>query len=399
MLESQCAGTGHLQQGSRFVYLRTHRNKAALWDSYSNKAACYHLLFCQAPMEPTFQSNGGDVMKLYGGIDLHSTNNYLGIYDEEDRAILSKRLPNDLVVVLENLEPYKAELAGIAVESTYNWYWLVDGLMEHGYRVLLTNPAGNEQYKGLKYTDDRHDSRWLARMLRLGIVATGYIYPKEERPIRDLLRKRVRLVQHRTAHIVSVLNTIARNTGSSLSWSKIESMSGDQISRLLGDELVGMAPRASLAVIKSLDQEITKIEKAVKAKAILRSEYKLLKTVWGVGTILGLTIMYETGEISRFPQVGDYCSYARCVESKRMSNGKKKGENNSKNGNRYLSWAFVEAANFATRFYPQAHRFVQRKGAKCNHTLAVKALGHKLARASYYVMRDQVEFDPRRLFG
>jgi transposase len=350
-------------------------------------------------MEPTFQSNGGDVMKLYGGIDLHSTNNYLGIYDEEDRAILSKRLPNDLAVVLENLEPYKAELAGIAVESTYNWYWLVDGLMEHGYRVLLTNPAGNEQYKGLKYTDDRHDSRWLARMLRLGIVATGYIYPKEERPIRDLLRKRVRLVQHRTAHIVSVLNTIARNTGSSLSWSKIESMSGDQISRLLGDELVGMAPRASLAVIKSLDQEITKIEKAVKAKAILRSEYKLLKTVWGVGTILGLTIMYETGEISRFPQVGDYCSYARCVESKRMSNGKKKGENNSKNGNRYLSWAFVEAANFATRFYPQAHRFVQRKRAKGNHTLAVKALGHKLARASYYVMRDQVEFDPRRLFG
>jgi transposase len=339
-------------------------------------------------------------MKLYCGIDLHSTNNYLGIYDEEDRAALCKRLPNDLGVVLESLEPYKAELAGIAVESTYNWYWLVDGLIEHGYRVLLTNPAGNEQYKGLKYTDDRHDSRWLARMLRLGIVATGYIYPKEERPIRDLLRKRVRLVQHRTAHIISVLNTIARNTGSSLSWSKIEGMSDEQISKLLGDELIGMAPRASLEVIKSLDQEITKIEKTAKARAKLRSEYKLLKTVWGVGTILALTIMYETGEINRFAQVGDYCSYARCVGSVRISNGKKKGENNTKNGNRYLSWAYVEAANFASRFYPQAHRFIQRKRAKGgNHTLAVKALGHKLARASYYVMRDQVEFDPGRLFG
>ena len=270
--------------------------------------------------------------------------------------------------------------------------------MEQGYRVLLTNPAGNEQYKGLKYTDDRHDSRWLARMMRLGIVATGYIYPKEERPIRDLLRKRMRLVQHRTAHIVSVLNTIARNTGSSLSWSKIEAMSDDQISKLLGDELIGMAPRASLAVIKSLDQEISKIEKTVKARAKLRSEFKLLKTVWGVGTILGLTIMYETGEISRFSQVGDYCSYARCVGSVRISNGKKKGENNTKNGNRYLSWAYVEAANFASRFYPQAHRFIQRKRARGNHTLAVKALGHKLARASYYVMRDQVEFDPGRLF-
>lgn len=339
-------------------------------------------------------------MKLYCGIDLHSTNNYLGIYDEEDRAAFCKRLPNDLGVVLESLEPYKADLAGIAVESTYNWYWLVDGLMEHGYRVLLTNPAGNEQYNGLKYTDDRYDSRWLARLLRLGIVATGYIYPKEERPIRDLLRKRVRLVQHRTAHMVSVLNTIARNSGSSLSWSKIERMSDEQKSKLLGDGLIGMAPRASLEVIKSLEQEITKIEKTAKAQAKLRSEFKLLNTVWGVGTILALTIMYETGEISRFAQVGDYCSYARCVGSARISNGKKKGENNTKNGNRYLSWAYVEAANFASRFYPEAHRFVQRKRAKGgNHTLAVKALGHKLARASYYVMRDQVEFDPGKMFG
>jgi transposase len=339
------------------------------------------------------------MMTFYCGIDLHSTNNYLGIYDQDDRVVFSRRLPNELGVVLQSLEPYKAELAGIAVESTYNWYWLVDGLMDQGYRVLLANPAANEQYNGLKYTDDRYDSRWLARMLGLGILKTGYIYPKEERPVRDLLRKRMRLVQHRTAHIVSVLNTITRNTGVSLSWSKIEAMTDDQVNKLLGDGLIEMAPRASLEVVKSLDQQISKIEKTAKAQARLRSEYKLLKTVWGVGTILGLTIMYETGEISRFSQVGDYSSYARCVGSVRISNGKKKGENNTKNGNRYLSWAFVEAANFASRFYPQAHRFVQRKRAKGNHTLAVKALGHKLARASYYVMRDQVEFDPARLFG
>ena len=146
-------------------------------------------------------------MKLYCGIDLHSNNNYVGIYDEQDREVFCKKLPNDLQVVLSCLEAYKGDLAGIAVESTYNWYWLVDGLMQQGFPVLLTNPAGNEQYSGLKYTDDRYDCRWLARMMRLGLVATGYIYPKEERPVRDLLRKRMRLVQHRTAHIVSVLNT------------------------------------------------------------------------------------------------------------------------------------------------------------------------------------------------
>lgn len=338
-------------------------------------------------------------MTFYCGIDLHSTNNYLGIYDDQERAVFAKKLPNDLGVVLKSLESYKADLAGIAVESTYNWYWLVDGLMEHGYRVVLANPAGNRQYSGLKYTDDRYDSRWLARMLSLGILATGYIYPRAERPVRDLLRKRMRLVQHRTSHIVSVLNTIMRNTGMSMSWSKIEQLDEERLDGLLGDELIGMAPRASLEVIKTLNEQIAAIEKTAKGRAKLHSEFELLRTVWGIGPILALTIMYETGEISRFRQVGDYCSYARCVESRRMSNGKKKGENNTKCGNRYLAWAFVEAANFAARFYPAAHRFLERKKAKSNHTLAVKALGHKLARASYYVMRDRVEFDPKKLLG
>jgi len=338
-------------------------------------------------------------MRLYCGIDLHSTNNYLGVYDEQDRGVLCKRLPNELGVVLSSLEPYKAELVGVVVESTYNWYWLVDGLREHGYRVLLANPGGNEQYNGLKYTDDRHDSRWLAHMLRLGILATGYIYPKEERPLRDLLRKRMRLVQQRTAHVVSVENTITRNTGRRLSWSRIEELTDDQINKLLGAELIRMAARASFEVIKILDEQISEIEKTVKARARLRDEFELLKTIWGIGPILALTVMYETGEIKRFPGVGDYCSYARCVGSARWSNGKKKGENNTKNGNRYLGWAYVEAAHFAARFYPRAQKFMQRKLAKGNRALAAKALGHKLARASYYVMRDQVEFDPAKLFG
>ena len=339
-------------------------------------------------------------MTLYCGIDLHSTNNYLGIYDQNDREVVSKKLPNDLATVLSWLEPYRKDLAGIVVESTYNWYWLVDGLMDHGYKVMLAHPAANIQYNGLKYTDDHYDGRWLAHMLRLGILKTGYIYPQHERPIRDLLRKRMRLVQYRTAQVLSLQNIISRNTGRKLSWGKIQEISDEQMGELFnGDELLAMAPRASLKVINSFSEQILLIEKAVKAKARMRPEFKLLKTIYGVGEILGLTIMYETGEISRFPQVGDYCSYARCVGSRRMSNGKKKGENNTKNGNRFLAWAYVEAANHASWVYLKAKAFVQRKSAKANYTLAIKALAHKLARASYYVMRDQVEFNPDRLFG
>jgi transposase len=324
----------------------------------------------------------------------------LGIYDEDDREVLSKRLPNDLAMVLRLLEPYREELGGIAVESTYNWYWLVDGLRDHGYKVVLANPAANMQYNGLKYTDDHYDSRWLAQMLRLGILKTGYIYPPEERPIRDLLRKRMRMVQSRTAQVLSLQNIISRNTGKNLKWGKIQEMTDEEMDQLFqGNKLLMMASQASLDVIKSFNKQISLIEKTVKGEAKLRPEFKLLKSIYGVGTILGLTIMYETGEISRFSEVGDFCSYARCVGSQRISNGKKKGENNTKNGNRFLAWAFVEAANHACWNYDQARAFVQRKSAKANYTLAIKALAHKLARASYYVMRDQVEFDPGRLFG
>ena len=131
----------------------------------------------------------------------------------------------------------------------------------------------------------------------------------------------------------------------------------------------------------------------------LRPEYELLLSVDGIGYILALTIMLETGEISRFKEVGNYASYCRCVESKHTSNSKKKGKGNEKNGNKYLAWAYIEAANFAKRFSAKAKRFHQRKKAKTSNVVATKALAHKLARACYYIIRDQVPFDENKTFG
>jgi transposase len=130
----------------------------------------------------------------------------------------------------------------------------------------------------------------------------------------------------------------------------------------------------------------------------LKPEFKQLLTMPGIGKILGLTIMLEVGDINRFAGVGNYSSYCRAVKSERISNKKKKGEGNKKNGNKYLSWAYVEAANFAKRHYPEVQSFYNRKKAKRNGVVAIKALSNKLARASYYVMRDQVPYDVNRLF-
>ena len=150
--------------------------------------------------------------------------------------------------------------------------------------------------------------------------------------------------------------------------------------------------------MKHLAKIIKGIEKQVKSQVELRKDFAMLTTIPGIGLILGLTIMLEVGDIGRFFKVGNYASYCRCVDSKRLSNGKKKAENNKKNGNKYLAWAYVEAAHFAKRYIPKAQRFYQRKKAKSNGAVATKALANKLARASYFIMRDQVPFDEDMLF-
>lgn len=338
-------------------------------------------------------------MKLYGGIDLHSNNSVLVLIDENDRVMMEKRLRNDLALMLKELAPYRRRLSGLVVESTYNWYWLVDGLMDSGYRVHLANTAAIKQYEGLKYTDDAHDARWLAHLLRLNILPEGYIYPREARAVRDLLRRRHRLVQQRVSNLLSIQNQFARLGMSAPSAERIKRLQDEELAALIVDGNVRSAIQANLALVRCLNAQIERLEREVLAQVKLAAQFAPLLTISGIGKILALTIMLETGEIGRFSKVGQFASYARCVDSQRMSNGKKKGVNNAKCGNAYLAWAFVEAANFACRYSPKVKRFFDRKCAKTNKIVAFKACAHKLARAAFYVMRDRVAFDETRAFS
>jgi transposase len=338
--------------------------------------------------------------KLYGAFDLHSSNNVLGISDAKDHRVFRKRLPNQPEAILTELSPYKDELVGLVVESTFNWYWLVDLLMEEGYQVHLANPAGIQRYKGLKHSDDNHDAFWLAHLLRLGILPEGYIYPKEERPVRDLLRKRSHLVKLRTSLINSLQGIIHRNCGVKLSTNKIKAIKIDNVApHLSGQEDLALSGTVSKDAIDYLGQQIRKVENVVLERIVLKEQYLCLLTIPGIGKILALTIMLECGPIERFPHVGNLASYCRKVPSQWTSNDKKKGKGNKKNGNKYLAWAFSEAAEFARRHDQRARAFYNRKAVKNNFMVAHSALAHKLTRAAYYVMRDQVAFDPQKLFA
>lgn len=339
-------------------------------------------------------------MKLYVGIDLHSNNNYQAIIDEEGKRKFNQKIPNDPKSILESLDPYKKEITGVVVESTYNWYWVVDLLMANGYKVHLANPAAIQKYKGFKTMNDKHDAFWLAEMLRLNILPEGYIYPKEDRPLRDLLRKRSQLVSLRTTMILSLKNIITRNCGVNISKNDIKAIRKNHVSPLLEDnEDLALAGETSKETIDFLAKQIKKIEDEILEKVELKPSYKFLTTIPGIGKILSLTIMLESGSTNRFEHVGNYVSYCRKVPAKWFSNGKAKGNGNKKNGNKYLSWAFSEASEMARRFDEDSRAYYNRKKQKTNFMIAHSALAHKLARAAYYIMRDQVPFDPKKLFA
>ncbi len=338
--------------------------------------------------------------QLYTGIDLHSNNSHIGIIDQEDKRIFHKRLPNQKDVILAELEPFRKEMVSITIESTFNWYWIVDCLTEVGYTVHLANPAAMQQYKGLKFLDDKHDSFWLAHMDRLGILPQGYIYPKEVRPMRDLLRKRGHLVKLRTSLINSLQGIISRNCGCSLSGKKMKQITKNHVTPLLADnEDLALSGEVSKQSIDYLSRQIIKIEKTCQDRLKLNPQYTGLLTIPGIGKILALTITLETGPIERFKKVGNYSSYCRKVPTKWLSNNKQKGKGNSKNGNKYLAWAFAEAAEFARRHDDKAKAFFNRKSAQTKASVAYAALANKLARAAFYIMRDSVEFDGEKLFS
>lgn len=339
-------------------------------------------------------------MVLYGGMDLHGDNVYCTVMGSDYQPVFERRLPNELPAILEALAPYRERLAGVAVESTYNWYWLVDGLQARAYPVRLANPARMQENIGLKAANDKTDARFLAKQVAMGVLPEAYIYPKAERGVRDLLRRRIGLVQVRTGEWLRLEGLVARHSGKDLGIHALHGLKDGELGELLGNEpLVVQAAQIGRRHIAFLDREIRQIEKTVEPQVKLADGYERLLGVPGIGRILAMTIMLETGPIGRFPGPGNYASYSRAVKALHTSNERKKGGGNSKSGNRYLAWAYIEAANFAVRYCPELRAWYQRKAARTKRVVALKALANKLAKACYFILRDGVEFDVRRLVG
>ena len=336
--------------------------------------------------------------KLIAGIDLHGNNLVIGVIDQDGKRLTHRKLDCKLEQVEEFLRPLKPRLQSMAVESTFNWYWLVDGLRARGYPIDLANPAQIQQYNGIKHADDKHDAFHLAELQRLNILPKGHIYDAQLRPVRDLLRRRTNLVQQRTALLLSFKSLYNRTTGEVMALARLKALSPKEAPKLYTHPANQLIAQIQLEHIEALNESLCRIEKAVLACARELPLYEKLLTLPGVGKILGMTITLEVGDIKRFPSDGDFASYCRAVDSRRLSNGKPKGENNAKCGNKYLSWAFVEAAHFARRSDEQCRRWYDRKKARTSTVIATKALACKLAKAAWHIMAKGSAYDASRMF-
>ncbi len=336
--------------------------------------------------------------KLIAGLDLHSNNVMIALMNQDGQRLTHRKLECDLQQITEFLKPLKPQLQSLAVESTFNWYWLVDGLRRQGYPIDLANPAKIEQYSGLKHADDKDDAFHLAELQRLKILPKAHVYDPQLRPVRDLLRRRAGLVQQRTALLLSFKSLHARTIGQPLNLSDAKKLEPKEAAKLYEHPANQLIAQVQAEHMRALEKSVQRIETAVLNCARELPMYEKLQTLPGIGRILGMTITMEVGDIKRFKTDGDFASYCRTVDAQRLSNGKPKGDNNQKCGNQYLAWAFIEAANFARRYDEHCRRWFDRKKARTNAVLATKALACKLAKAAWHVMAQQVDYDPARMF-
>ena len=337
------------------------------------------------------------------GIDLHARQMYVCLMDRSGKILVHTNIKNnDFEYFLKLVAPYKDDLT-VCAECMFGWYWLADACQAASLKFVLAHALYLRAIHGGKNKNDRIDSEKLAHLLRTNLIPPAYVYPAAKRPLRALLRQRTyfvwqradllaRLQSHQLAHNRPTLTGATRQNREP--W-------GKQLQTTETNPVYQFALQNQLALVGHFDEQIRALETQLNqlTKQFAARDYALLQTVPGIGPHLGATLLYEIGDIARFPTVKDFLSYCRLVKGTVASAGKIKGLRGAKLGNPYLRWAFGEAAVIAKRdpvvIGPLAQRLEARNGGnkfKANTVLAIK-----LARAVYYMLRQGTGFDPERL--
>jgi transposase len=337
----------------------------------------------------------------YCGVDLHARSLFVNVLDHTGKTQLAQDLPASPATFLDAVKPYRQGLV-VGCECMFAWYWLADLCERESIPFVLGHALAMKAIHGGKAKNDKLDAEKIAGLLRGGFFPMAYVYPKDKRETRDLLRRRSFFVRQRAQLIAHIQNT---NSQYNLPpFAKKLTYKGNRASTI-ADRFKQQSTRLSIAsdlnLIESYDTEIATLETHLvkSAKVDDPSTFGFLRTVPGIGPILGLVMLYEIDAIRRFAEVGNFLSYARLVTCTHESAGKVKGVGGRKIGNAHLKWAFSEAASLMLRSFPVAKSWMQRQSKKRGKKKAHAILEAKIGRTVYHLWRKQVAFNPKKFLA
>jgi transposase len=332
--------------------------------------------------------------KFYCGVDLHARSMYLCVVDQRGKKLLHRELRCDAQRFLRLVAPYRKSLT-VAAECVSNWYWVADLCGPEKIEFVLGHAQYMKAIHGGKAKNDRIDSEKIARLLQGGLLPMAYVYPKKQRSLRDLLRRRTRFVRQRAELMGHIQNLNQQANLPELG--KVLKTKGRRPAVLehFEQEDVKCSVQADLALIGHYDQQIALLEKHIlaRAKGFQPQALAVLRSVPGIGKITALTIALEVDTITRFETRQQFCSYSRLVKCSRESAGKRYGEGGAKIGNPYLKWAFSEAAVHSSRLSEPIGCYLARLEKKHGKGKAKSLLAHRLGRAVYYMLLRNTVFD------
>jgi transposase len=337
--------------------------------------------------------------RYYCGVDLHTKRMYMCILDQEGNTRLHRNVrakPHDF---LSAIADFRDDLV-VGAECMFTWYWLADLCLEEKIKFLLGHALYMKAIHGGKKKDDKLDSEKIARLMRGGTFPLSYVYPREMRATRDLVRRRMFLVRRRSELLAHV-----QMTNQQYNYDPFEKMLQYASNRDVLDRFeqpsVRLSVEADLKTVNHYDELLTQLEKDLVRQATLHDPRacRLLRTIPGIGKILSLVMLYEIHTIDRFPSVGDFLSYARLVTPKQTSDGKVTGHGGAKIGNVHLKWAFSEAVLWMLRYSEDAKSFLKRKEKKYGKTRAMTMLARKIARAVYQMLKRNESFNGVKFFA